>query len=298
MLNFERITIDSLPTIFQYINGQQYRTCDYTIGGIYMWVDYFNYKYCVYDDTLFIKGYTEDDLQKRAFSLPIGKLSLSESIPLLYDFCERENTPLIFSAIPEDCLKEFQSLFQCRIAQLEDWSDYLYDAQSLATLAGKKYNKKRNHVNKFRRLYENHSLVEINSDNLSRVKDFFETFRGENGKESLLSEYETSMVAEVLNQWPIYNFKGCFLEVDNNIIGFTVGEVVGDTLYTHIEKALRSYDGSYETLNTLFVQYMLDIYKDVKYVNREEDVGDLGLRKAKLSYNPIQILTKYNVAVL
>ena len=83
------------------------------------------------------------------------------------------------------------------------------------------------------------------------------------------------------------------LDVYKRQIGFSIGEIINDTLFVHIEKALKQYSGAYETINFLFAQNA--ITPEVLYINREEDVGDVGLRKAKLSYNPIHILTKYNI---
>lgn len=76
---------------------------------------------------------------------------------------------------------------------------------------------------------------------------------------------------------------------------FTIGDVKGDTLFIHIEKALREYNGSYEIINQQFAKAMCDKYPEIKYVNREDDAGDIGLRMAKESYHPLEILRKYNV---
>ena len=79
------------------------------------------------------------------------------------------------------------------------------------------------------------------------------------------------------------------------VVAFIVGEVVGETLHVHIEKSLHQYSGSSEMINKSFVEYVLSKFPHIKYVNREDDAGDEGLRKSKLSYNPIMLLNKYNV---
>lgn len=75
MLDFQPITIESFHDILPYLKQQTYRTCDFTIGGIYMWIDYFQYEYCIADDLLFIKGYAENENKKLSFTIPIGASS-------------------------------------------------------------------------------------------------------------------------------------------------------------------------------------------------------------------------------
>ena len=98
-LLFRYISKDSLPLIHPYLQNANSLSCDYTVGCIYMWIDYFKYKYCIYQDTLFIKGVAEDDISKTAFSLPIGKLSLDSSVSFLKEYCADKGLHLVFSAI-------------------------------------------------------------------------------------------------------------------------------------------------------------------------------------------------------
>ena len=82
------------------------------------------------------------------------------------------------------------------------------------------------------------------------------------------------------------------LKSDNEVIAFTIGEIVDDVLMVHIEKANREYDGSFPTIQKLFATYCLENY-NIKFINREDDAGDEGLRKSKLSYKPINLIKKY-----
>jgi hypothetical protein len=107
---------------------------------------------------------------------------------------------------------------------------------------------------------------------------------------------EEKMVKVVLNNYSAFGFVGGVLKVGGKVVAFTIGEVVNDTLFIHIEKASREYAGIYETLSLLFARDLTD--KNIEYINREEDVGDEGLRKSKMSYNPIALLDKYNVEVM
>lgn len=296
-LVFKPITLDSLSEIEPFLHRQCYRTCDFSIGGIYMWVDYFGYEYCIFQDTLFIKGGEEDNLQNTAFAVPVGKLNLQESLPLLKEYCRRHNVPFILSAVPEPAALEIQQLYGCPITELPDWGDYLYNAVDLATLVGHRFNKKRNRVNKFKSTYPDYRYEMITSQNLPEITAFFETYKQEYQKDSLLFTYEESKVVQVLHEYEELKFEGGALRVSGQIVAFSIGEVIGDTLIVHIEKARKEVAGVYEAINQFYSAQMVEKHPEVKYINREDDAGDAGLREAKLSYNPETILKKYNIAL-
>lgn len=296
-LVFKPITLDSLSEIEPFLHRQCYRTCDFSIGGIYMWVDYFGYEYCISQDTLFIKGGEEDNLQNTAFAVPVGKLNLQESLPLLKEYCCRHNVPFILSAVPEPAALEIQQLYGCPITELPDWGDYLYNAVDLATLVGHRFNKKRNRVNKFKSTYPDYRYEMITSQNLPEITAFFETYKQEYQKDSLLFTYEESKVVQVLHEYEELKFEGGALRVSGQIVAFSIGEVIGDTLIVHIEKARKEVAGVYEAINQFYSAQMAEKHPEVKYINREDDAGDAGLREAKLSYNPETILKKYNISL-
>lgn len=297
MLEFQPVTLETVAQISPYFARQPYRTCDFTVGGLFMWAPYFNYEYAIYRDTLFIKGSEEEHMQVTSFALPVGALPLVESLALLGCYCLDRPMPLVLSAVPEDAALELQRHFSGKTEALPDWGDYLYEAQALAGLAGRKYNKKRNHVNKFRNTYPDFEYVRIDERNRQEAVDFFREFRQTVEKSTPLFEYEESMVQVVLDAYDRLGFEGALLKTGGKAVALTIGEIVRDTLFVHIEKGLRAYDGVYETINQAFVQDISERYSQVAYVNREEDVGDEGLRQAKLSYNPVAVLNKYNVSV-
>lgn len=295
MLVFKPVTLDSIAEIRDFLQIQPYRTCDFSIGGIYMWAAYFKYEYAIFEDTLFMKGVSEVDSSELAFSLPLGALPLKESIGVLQNYCGKINRKLVLSAVPEEAMQKLAEEYACENYKLEDWTDYLYDAKLLATLPGKLYQKKRNHVNKFNKLYPGAIYHRIDQSNLDKVSAFFEFYRRQYDKASSLFCNEMNMTAQVLENFSLFDFIGTVLMVEGQVAGFTIGEIINDTLYVHIEKADKNFDGVYEALNMKFAEDILAGYPEVKYINREEDVGDEGLRKAKLSYHPIHLLGKYNL---
>lgn len=296
-MDFKPITIEVFDFIRPFLKKQSYRTCDFTIGGIYMWTEYFHYEYCIEDNLFFIKGYAEEAIDKISFTVPIGDNTIERGIELLQSYCMNKQIPLLFSAVPKDACDLLTKNYSCRIEKLDNWVDYLYAQESLVNLAGRKLQKKRNRVNKFYRLYSKVEFIPISKENIQDVKEFFSRYKQSIVKSDIYFTIEEHMVDKVLENYFILDFIGGVLMISDRVVGFTIGEVVNDTLFVHVEKADREILGVYEVINNLFVKYASNLYT-LNFVNREEDVGDEGLRKAKLSYNPIQLLCKYNVSII
>lgn len=295
-LRFKPLTIADIPLVRPYLTAASGRTCDYTVGGLFMWAGYFNDSYAILNDTLYIKGVTEDDVTRPAFSLPVGKAGLEEAVDVLREYCEAtDSEPLTLSAVPEVYVEPLMLLGATRAVPLDDWSDYLYDAQTLATLTGKPMSKKRNHVNRFAIERPGYTFEPITPQNIGAVTEFYKGCELALSK-PVLAEVERTRVLEVLAHPVEFGFEGAVLSVPGEgIVAFTMGEVIGDTLYVHIEKMRHDIAGAGETVNKLFAGMMTRRHPRIRYINREEDTGDPGLRHAKQSYHPAMLLRKYNV---
>lgn len=297
-LHFYPLSVDELPKIQALLNCSGTRSCDYTIGGLYIWKDLFKYEYCIYNNTLFIKGLNENGDGSTAFSMPCGFLPLREAFEILRRHAALSGDKLILSAVPEDKLEDVRALSQCSVTELEPLADYIYDAQSLATLTGKAYNKKRNHVNRFMAENPGYKLEMIDDSNIADVRTFFRTLGIESDKANPeLAEYEWEQCMHVIENYNSYAYIGGLLRgEDGRVVAFTIGEIYGDTLILHIEKAEHLVAGSGETINKLFAAKVLEEYPDIKYINREDAAGDPGLKFAKESYHPAFMLKKFNVS--
>ncbi len=293
-LNFRKITTTDISRIsdllIRYASG---RTCDYSIGGILMWVDYFSYSYAIADDTLFIKGVSEADKKSPAFAVPVGRMNLRQSVEMLRQYCAANHIQLRFSAVTESQARELETL-GFKAEQLTDWSDYLYNIDDLADFAGKKYNKKRNHVNRFMSDNPGWKAEPLTPDLLPAVRDFYVRFHTDPDKSDTAS-FEQSQVMKVLDNYGSYPFEGIVLTTPaDGIVAFAVGERIGDTVFEHIEKMNHNVAGAGETICREFAAAMRSLHPELRYVNREEDAGDEGLRRAKQSLHPVELLTKYD----
>lgn len=296
-LDFQRVTLDALPRIAPYLRMSTSRTCDYSTGGIAMWVDYFNYEYAIAADTLFIKGLDESDRSHEAFAVPLGALPLADAIDVLRRYCASRNQTLVLSAVPEEYLPALTMLGATDIRRLDAWSDYLYSADELASLQGHIFNKKRNHVNRFLTDNPDAALEEITTDNIPEILAFIDSIDVCGKADVAMAEFEREQTRAVFASWPRYGFEGAALRAGGRIVAFTAGEIIGDTLILHIEKMNHEVAGAGETINKMFAERIVAQNPSVKYINREDDAGDPGLRRAKESYHPVRLLSKYDLTM-
>ena len=296
-LTFTPITAETMPLLWRYLSKEEGRTCDFSYGGLLIWTPLFNYEYAIYKNTLFIKGRLEGDMSKTAYSLPIGELPLSQSVEILRKRCHAAGEALRFSAIPEHAIDDFKTLAPHSISPLPDWADYLYDIKALATLTGKKMAKKRNHVNKFESTFPDYEFLSLTPDRIADARNLLSKIEAETSEYADMAVAERRLCARTLDlmaekETPM---EGGILYASGQPVAFTIGDTKGDTLFIHIEKADRNIPGAYEAVNKYFAAKMAESHPALKYVNREDDAGDEGLRRAKESYHPLQLLAKYDI---
>ncbi|MCM1033562.1 MAG: phosphatidylglycerol lysyltransferase domain-containing protein [Odoribacter sp.] len=298
-LSFKPVCLPDMPLINRFLQQAVCRTCDYSIGGIYMWIDYFRYEYCVVDNTLFLKGVDENDTSRVAFMLPVGALTIGVSVQMILDYCKTVGIRPVFTAVPAERLDDLLAVVghNAVVQQLRDWSDYVYDIQSLATLTGKHLMKKRNHVNRFFAENPHWRFEALTHEILPETILFYEgQSHPDDPEASPLELYEGRQCRRVLANYSSYPFEGAVLRGESGeIVAFSIGEIIGDTVFVHIEKINHEINGAGAAINKLFAAYMLRRHPALRFANREEDCGDPGLRQAKESYFPTMLLDKYNV---
>ena len=298
MLKFEQITIDIVDKLLQFVNPELTRSCDYTPGNLVMWARFMDYKYAIANDTLFISCKSQNDLKSEAFLAPIGKMSLAESIAILQAHCNEAEKELRLTAIPKEFIDEIKEIlphFECK--ELENWSDYVYDIHKLATLQGKALNKKRNRYNKFITEQPNYTYNRCTNEDITEVVKFLASNREcQNHRDNNMRCYEHWQCMATVRNLLKYEQPAGVLRIDGKIIAFTLGEVFGDTLFVHIEKANHEIAGASEAINRMFVNDILTQHPELVYANREEDLGDPGLRQVKRAYDPVMMVQRYEMS--
>ncbi|MEG1642021.1 MAG: phosphatidylglycerol lysyltransferase domain-containing protein [Synergistaceae bacterium] len=205
-----------------------------------------------------------------------------------------------FEMVCENLLKVWKEQLKDKITLEErrGYWEYLYDANSLATLKGNRLMAKRNKVNKFTKTYE-YEYIPFCSETSQMILDFQKKWCLKNycaSEEGLLKEDHA--IHEILTHWGKYqNLAGGAISIEGKIIAYTIGEIYKDNLYVHFEKANINYPASYQIINKEFVSRVMKQFPNITTVNREEDLDDEGLRHAKMSYMPKDFLKKYYVKI-
>lgn len=269
-----------------------------TFTNLFMWRNFYNIRYTVVDNLLCILSLPDKE-QPFAF-MPLGEINpdnLKNAVGTLKKFFNDRGTQLTFKRVKEsdsELLKPFSA--PEGITYDRDNSDYLYLTGNLTGLTGKKYHGKRNHINKFLKLYE-YEYVDLEPEYVSECKRIMDLWCSERNCDDHKDLYcEKIANFEVLDNFKQLGCKGALIKVNGRFEAFTAGELLNDeTAVIHIEKANNSIEGLYTFINQ---QFCLHEWKNTTYVNREQDLGIEGLRKAKLSYNPVGLVNKYVVNIV
>jgi len=298
MPDFKKLTLNDIEKTRDYFLFSTNKTCDNTVGGTFMWRDYFDAEYAELNKTLIFKVKIKYHGGMTAFTIPLGK-EVNTGIKAVENYCRENKLPLIFCTVTREEIQQIKKMYRYRnvmLFQETNWSDYLYHASDLVTLAGRKYCGQRNHMNFFKKTYESFSFEEISEKNLTEVRDFFSDLSLTKNKDSEFFIEERVKTFEVLDNYKTYGMLGGLIRIDGKVVAFSAGEICNDVLHVHIEKADIRYRGLYQIINNEFAKHYTN--EDIKFINREEDVGDEGLRKSKESYHPCEIIDKFIVEVM
>lgn len=257
-----------------------------------MWRDMYRTEYAIHDNSLYFKV---DYAGGCMFTLPLGG-GRTEHYRNIAQYCCENNYDLSFYPVPNEEIERMSKHFPDIITTpTRDTYDYLYSAEDLQFFKGKKLSGQRNHVNKFLKTYDQWEFRKLKLSDIPDIKLFLEDYASKIEKPSASFHEDLAKTNEVLDNFTTYDMLGGILFIEGEIVGFSLGEVLGDTLFTHIEKANRDYQGCYQMLVSQFAQMYAG--GATSFINREDDAGDPGLRTSKLSYKPILLLEKNQIKI-
>lgn len=292
MLTFSKPTIEDKQWVdecFKYVNSFN---CEYTFGNLFVWATAYRTEIAKYDGFMICRWDKEPNYK---YSLPIGKGDFKAAVnEIINDAKSYGITPVIYGVTAN-----YKNLLDENFPDMFDYSyddgdsDYIYSVEKMANLSGKKYHGKRNHITNFKKNNPNWSFEIINNDNINECIALHSNWINTHEDDADYS-FEFEAVLTAFENYEKLGFVGGILKVDGKAIAYTMGERHSDELFvTHFEKAPPEVQGAYPIINQEFTKNCLMNYQ---FVNREEDLGLEGLRKAKQSYNP-EILLKKGVAV-
>ena len=291
MISFKDIELTDKELITSYTLNSPRRNCDLSFSNLCSWRFLYNTRFAVQDGFLLLKFWAEGEL---AYMMPIGNGDLRKALEALVEDAHCERKPLCLLGICSGMCSELEAFMpgKFQFTADRDYADYLYLRTDLATLAGKKFQAKRNHVNKFKRTYSNYRYTPITRDHIQECMELEAQWcKANDCNQHEGTGNERRALTYALHHFEELGLTGGILHVDGKIAAFTFGMPINrDTFGVHVEKADTSIDGAYTLINYEFANRIPEQYT---YINREEDLGIEGLRKAKLSYQPAIILEKY-----
>lgn len=294
----KEISINDKECFDKYFETSHVLASEMNFTNFFMWKDHYKIRFGIIYDFLCIMS-VRDEPKPFCF-FPVGDYKkgedLKKTVYAIKDYFDQEGWNLIFSRVTKQ-QKEILDEIGIAYNAIEDRdnADYVYTVKSLSTLAGKKLDGKRNHINKFKKLYS-YEYEEITPANIQECKNIVEKWyqlREQSGDESLSNERIANN--KLLDNYEILGLKGGLIRVNGKTEAFTVGEQLNkNTAVIHVEKANAEIHGIYTVINQQFIN---NEWLHLEYVNREQDMGIAGLRKAKLSYNPDHLIEKYTIEV-
>lgn len=271
------------------------QACDSIFGSIFLWSKAYYTEVAKIAGCAVARYFIQG---QQVYSYPMGGTdeNRQQAVEILLKLTHAKSEKLWLSVFSESqkthIKKYFPGIFE--IDGIRDRYDYVYETERLATLKGKKLSAKRNHINRFIEKYEwSYERITYTNKELcwEMEQNWFDLHMQESGVEKRELEAEKQAIRTALDYFEELNFTGGILKADGKVVAFTIGEQLNeDTMVVHFEKAYPDMQGAFQMINR---EFAANNCKGMKYINREEDTGDPGLRKAKLSYYPDLFAKKY-----
>ena len=291
MIEFKDITVEDKDTITSFTMNSCRRNCDLSFSNLCSWRFMYNTKFAVIDNFLVFKFWLHGRV---SYMMPVGQGDPEkELIEKLIEDSQLEGEPLRLMGVCQGMKKRLNDILpgKFEFTTNRDYSDYIYLRSDLATLTGKKFQSKRNHINRFKKEYT-YKYVPITPD---RVQECLyleaEWCKANDCDKQDGTGNERQAIVFALEHFEELGLSGGILYANDKIVAFTFGMPINKETYgVHVEKADTTVDGAYAMINFEFANHIPETFT---YINREEDLGIEGLRKAKLSYQPETILEKF-----
>ena len=288
---FKPIELSDKKWIEELLSYSDFRGSEYTFTNNYNWSKVYELDVARYGDFIvYLMGRSE----RSSYLFPAGRGDLGQVLSQLMEDAQSRGEAFRLHGIQPNQIVLIDELFPGKFVYEtnEGSSDYIYLVEKLQTLSGKKLHAKRNHINRFRQNYPDWSYEAISSDNLDEVREMSRQWCKENDCEAggSLAD-EACAVKCALNNFEALELSGGFIRAGGRIVAFSFGHrISSDTFGVHVEKAFADVQGAYTMINQQFAIHVMDGFT---YANREEDMGDEGLRQAKHSYYPEFMYERY-----
>ncbi len=291
MIDFQPLRLEDKPTCDRYLLDGAQRGCEYSFANLYLWgrqraaeVD---------GHLLFFSQFN----RRTVYPFPVGSGDKKAVLEAIIHDAQARGIPCRITGLNQEQIQLLSDLFpdKFRFHCDRDSYDYVYDIHDLADLKGRKYQKKRNHYNRFRESFPHYTVRPITQELVPAVLAMAEAWYEDKLRENPQGDYhmERSALRRALKHMDALGLEGLAILDGEEILAMTLGSFLSpDTYDIHFEKARQNAEGAYPVINCEFARYLRGKYPQLQYLNREDDLGLEGLRKAKLSYYPHHLVEK------
>ncbi|MCI6811255.1 MAG: phosphatidylglycerol lysyltransferase domain-containing protein [Lachnospiraceae bacterium] len=293
-LAWKTIGMEDKPILEKYYAYEQSKCCEFSFCNNYLWAPFYEMRYAIIEDMLVFLAQG----RQPSVGVPLAKDEASERnlgkvVSILEEYFVSVQAPFQMHLVTEEKFAQLEAQFPGKyvIEYNRDQADYIYEVERMISLSGKKLHGKRNHINKFKENNPNWRYEPLSQENVSACVKMAEEWREKNLCDEKGEKHtEFCVTLRALDEYEQLGLKGGVLRIEDRVVAFTLGEELNrETFVVHIEKAMADIQGAYPMINQQFLVHEASQYK---YVNREEDMGEEGLRKAKLSYYPVFLQEK------
>lgn len=290
MLEFCALSFKDREWIIQRMAEDDRQACEYTFANNFLWSDIYGVTMAKCHGCLILRFQNSG---RCMYTIPIGNGQKKEALDSLLEMERSRGGQLILSSLVKSDLEWLEQNYagQFTVVTNRDDYDYVYTTEKLSTLSGRKLHGKRNHIARFKddANWRYREMMPEDAGECMRLLDMWKEAEAENWNDEM--ENELHMNRKALRNLAELVLDGGMLYKGQKLVAFSIGEPLNSNTYVvHIEKAVASVQGAYPMINQ---QFVLHNCQDYQYVNREEDTGDEGLRKAKLSYYPELLVEKF-----
>jgi len=295
-LSFRSIELEDKLQIEQFTKPLSLQSSDLTFTNLIMWGRDGQFQTAIHDDVLYVKsefpGYPVTLFAP--IPLQIEKTDYQRAVSIAEEYFKNRGLEPKFRSIHGVCRDWFETYSpDYQLEEDRDTFDYVYHAQDLVTLKGKRYHAKRNHINRFCAMYE-YDYRPITPDNKEQCLALYYKWLTRKDLDQPGIQGEREAIEFLIPNMDVLGVVGGGIFIKDQLVAFSLGETIrDDTALIHIEKVDPDIEGLYALINQQFAQHA---FSHLEYINREDDMGLEGLRKAKLSYYPAKLLEKYNAA--
>lgn len=290
MLKFKKPEITDKQWVDEILSKSASRNCEFCFGNIFIWADEYNTEIAEYDGFLIMRSFIDNEYSY-AFSFSDG--NIPAVVCALKEDADRFSQNLKLYGITDDEKSALEKVLSDKFlfSAERKYFEYVYLTSDLISLDGRKYHQKRNHLSYFRNNY-NWSYEKMTEQNIEDCRRYNKQWENDNQDKSPAElAAESVAINKAFDNYQQLGFVGGVIRIDGNVAAYTMGERLNDnTFCTHFEKADADTRGAYPIINQQFAENELSSYK---YINREDDTGSEGLRKAKLSYHPNHLISRY-----